>query len=460
MCFHRSGAASGLLFLLLGLGGSAGVSTVLSDKLQAQEPGQAADQWNKAALEWVAFLKAGAFDSAAAKVAPEVPEGAMGAAELETIWGQLAAQLGALKTIEQGTVTEQAAYHIVDMPAVFENQEVVVRVVLSDALLVSGFFIRPPTQTAYQPPPYADEASFTEADITVGGEPWALPGTLTRPNGDGPFPAVVLVHGSGPNDRDETIGPNRPFRDLAWGLATAGVAVLRYDKRTRVYGGSLPEDIGLDEEVTQDALAALQLARTTSGIDPNRVFLLGHSLGGMMAPEIARQDGALAGVAILAAPARPPLDVIMSQFEYQTSLVPDPGSPARQQLDSLIAVVSEIQARGWKTGQSLIGAPAAYWQEWDEIDPVSIALELTAPLFVIQGGRDYQSTPQDLEIWKAAFAGKSGFTAKLYPDLNHLFASGVGTATPEEYVTEAKPVDPEVIQDLARWFLESRIHTP
>jgi uncharacterized protein len=118
-----------------------------------------------------------------------------------------------------------------------------------------------------------------------------LPGTLVLPKGKGPFPAVLLVAGSGANDRDETLGPNKPFRDLADGLAAAGIASLRFDKRTHVYGAQIAakSDITLDDEVTDDALTALQQLAKQPAIDPKRVFVLGHSLGAFMAPRIGQR---------------------------------------------------------------------------------------------------------------------------------------------------------------------------
>jgi dienelactone hydrolase len=375
----------------------------------------------------------------------------MGAEQLQTIWGQLSAQLGELRSLDPGLVLVQGGYHIVDMPASFQNAQVVVRVSLTQDMGIAGFWIRPPEPPAYATPPYVDTDAFTEMEVTVGADPWTLPGVVTLPKGEGPFPAMVLVHGSGPNDRDETIGGNRPFRDLAWGLASRGVAVLRYDKRTKVYGGALPQGIGLEEEVIEDALHALDLARSTAGIHGERVFVLGHSLGGMMAPVVAGRDGKVAGVAILAAPARPPLTVLKSQFEYQASLVGDPASAAGRQIDSLISVVEKIETEGWATGQTLLAVGSAYWEEWSAVDPVATAGELDLPILVLQGGRDYQSTPGDLEIWEDRMAGKAGFQSKLYPALNHLFAPGEGTATPEEYVTETKHMAAEVLKDLADW---------
>jgi hypothetical protein len=142
---------------------------------------------------------------------------------------------------------------------------------LADAALADA-----PKPVAYQPPAYAVPSSFHEKNVTVGaGTEWALPATLTLPVGNGPFPAIVLVHGSGPNDRDETQGPNRPFQDLAWGLASQGIAVLRYDKRSRVHPGKLTAlaNLTVKDETIDDALAAVALLRETPEIDPKRKML-------------------------------------------------------------------------------------------------------------------------------------------------------------------------------------------
>jgi dienelactone hydrolase len=375
----------------------------------------------------------------------------MGPEQLETLWAQLSAQLGALQSVGPGRVTEAGVYHVVGLPASFERQSLVLQVTLTDSLLVSGLYLVPPEPPEYETPGYVDEEAFAEVEVTVGAEPWLLPGVLSMPKEQGPFAAIVLVHGSGPNDRDEAIGGHRPFKDLAWGLASRGIAVLRYDKRTKVHGASLPPDIGLDGEVVVDALAALELVRSRPEIDPDRVFLLGHSLGGMMAPEIGRRDGKLAGMAFLAAPARPFFDVLASQFEYLLSLESDPASPARAQIESLMGMVRKVEAGDVPDDQSVMGAPPPYWREVAGVDPVAAAKELSTPIFVLQGGRDYQSTSDDLARWQEGLGGRGGFSSKLYPSLSHLFTPGTGTATPEEYASGTKHVAEEVILDLVNW---------
>ncbi|MBT8398373.1 MAG: alpha/beta fold hydrolase [Gemmatimonadetes bacterium] len=421
--------------------------------LHGQETPLAADRWNRAAMEWIGLLESGAFEEASSRVDPAVPEGAMSTDQLKTIWAQLTAQVGALQSLQPGAVTETGVYHIVRLPAEFLQSPLIIQITLTASLQVSGLFFLPSEPPPYDPPPYVREDAFEEVEVNVGTEPWILPGVLSLPRAEGPVPAVVLVHGSGPNDRDETIGGSRPFRDLAWGLASRGIGVLRYDKRTRVHGAKISADIGLEEEVIQDALEALALVRARPEVDPDRVILLGHSLGGIMAPEIARQDGELAGVVILAAPARPFFEVLKSQLEYIGSLEADPESPARAQLDSLISVVHQVESGEIPDDQSVLGAPPPYWREVAAVDPVAVAAGLSTPLFVLQGGRDYQATSEDLAIWVEKLGEQANFTARLYPDLNHLFGPGTGTATPEEYVTGVNHVAEEVISDLREWIL-------
>jgi hypothetical protein len=149
---------------------------------------------------------------------------------------------------------------------------------------IAGMNITPRTPAAVTSAAPAS-TRFTEESVTVGAGEWALPGTLSMPLN--PIAAaIVLVHGSGPSDRDETVGPNKPFRDLAWGLADRGIAVLRYEKRTHQYAGKMAgnRDLTVREETTEDAILAAAPLRAHDRIDPKRVFILGHSLVRVIQP--------------------------------------------------------------------------------------------------------------------------------------------------------------------------------
>jgi fermentation-respiration switch protein FrsA (DUF1100 family) len=385
--------------------------------------------------------------------------------KLMETWDQLLTQTGDFQQILGTRTDEVQGYQRVFVTSQFAKGVIDILVVFDSQGKVAGLFFQPgespsTTPQAYNPPEYVDQQAFHEMDVTVGSGEWALPGTLSVPNnGSGPFPAVVLVHGSGPNDRDETIGPNKPFRDLAWGLASQGIAVLRYDKRTLAHADLFSPEIlaGLtvDEETVDDALQAVDLLRQTSEIDPQRIYVAGHSLGGMLAPRIGQRDPQLAGLAILAGPTRPLEDLTLEQVIYLSNLGGTPTTQQRANIEALqtqVAVVKDPALLSAAPSSDLpLGVPAAYWEDLRGYQPAEVAKTLAMPMLILQGGRDYQVSPTlDFEGWKTALADKRNVTYRLYPELNHLFIPGVGPATPEEYNIEGH-VDKAVIDDIAAW---------
>ncbi len=218
---------------------------------------------------------------------------------LRASWQGIEQQVGAFQELGKTFIvqTQQGLVHVVT--CIFERASLDVNVVLNDAGEIIGLTITPvgtieqQANATYEPPSYAQPERFQEHEIQIGHGTWVLPGTMSIPRGDGPFAAVLLVHGSGPQDRDETIPPNKPFRDLAWGLASQGIAVLRYEKRTKAYAaqlGSVRDTITVKEEVLDDALEAVALLRERPEIDAQQIFVLGHSLGGYLAPRIGEAD--------------------------------------------------------------------------------------------------------------------------------------------------------------------------
>jgi alpha-beta hydrolase superfamily lysophospholipase len=269
---------------------------------------------------------------------------------------------------------------------------------------------------------------------------------------------VVLVHGSGPNDRDETILANKPFRDLAWGLSSRGIAVLRYEKRTRVHGEKM---VGKDfptvkEEVVDDALAAVELLRKTKGIDAKRVFVLGHSLGGLMAPRIGEQDPKIAGLIVLAGNTRPLEDLVLEQFTYIYSLegATDEQKAELQKIKEQVARVKDPKLVADTPGKELpLGVPGGYWLALRDYRPAETAAKLRMPMLILQGERDYQVTMEDFALWKKHVGNRTNVVLKSYPRLNHLFMDGKGKAKPDEYMNLGH-VDREVLDDIAEWVLK------
>ncbi len=294
-----------------------------------------------------------------------------------------------------------------------------------------------------------------ERDIVVGEAPLALPGLLTLPEGKGPFPLVVLVHGSGPNDRDETVGPNRPFRDLAHGLAERGVAVLRYDKRTRAHPMSFANGrFTVREETIDDALSAARLARTIPEVDARRIVVAGHSLGGILAPRIAAMDGKLAGVILLAGATDESFpDMMERQFAYLLTVPGADTAAIARQARAVLPILVRVRALTPADSADfspLLGAPATYWLDLAAYDPLETARRLSIPMLVAQGGRDYQMGDRAFAHWKSELAARDNVTFHLYPALNHLFIAGTGPGNPAVFSVPGQVAE-EVTADLASW---------
>lgn len=377
--------------------------------------------------------------------------------QIGSVWTGMLAQTGPFKACGAPKTAAAGDVQVTVSACEFDRGKMDVQIAFDQAGKLAGIFFRPAAAAAapYTLPSYATPSAYSESDVTVGSGEWALPATLTMPVGAGPFPALVLVHGSGPNDRDETIGPNKPFKDLAVGLASRGIAVLRYDKRTKVYPSKMAALPGLTvkQEVLDDAVEAAKTLRATARVDPARVFVLGHSLGGMLIPRIGAADPSLAGLIVMAGAARPLEEAVLEQTRY-LALADGTISPAEQTgIDDAVKLVSTVRALKPEDATSALvvfHAPASYWLDLRGYDPPSAAKGLKTPMLVLQGERDYQVTMAEYEKWKAALSGRANVTFHTYPALNHLFIAGAGKSLPAEYDTPSHVAD-AVVRDIAEW---------
>ncbi len=422
---------------------------MVTEPLDAQEP---APELDTAAVRLIRQLNDGRYAEAAAGFDSTMRQ-ALPEPRLRQTWETLQGQVGALQKLGTPQRSTSGGYIIVVVPATFERAVLDAKVVFDGEQRVSGLFFQPHQEAGPQVPPYADTSAFSEREMPVGSGAGALPGTLSVPTGAGPFPAVVLVHGSGPNDRDETVGGVKPFRDLAWGLASRGIAVYRYEKRTRAHPEEFHGPFTVDRETVNDAVAAVELLRQTPGVDSARVFVLGHSLGGMMAPRIGQRDPDIAGLIIMAGTTRRLEDVMEQQLAYLQSLPGGDSKASTEAFDRMRAGIAEVRALTPADSASpavVLGAPAAYWLDLDAYQPVAVARTLSMPMLILQGERDYQVTMADYANWREGLAGDSAVTFKTYPALNHLFVAGSGKSTPSEYAQPAH-LAREVVDDIVTW---------
>jgi fermentation-respiration switch protein FrsA (DUF1100 family) len=369
---------------------------------------------------------------------------------LEQVWTRLLTEAGPFVAVERVGIETHGAYGIAFARCSFGRGERLVKVAYdADDHRVAGLFFLPAsTEEAWAPPPYANAIAFDERDVRVGTEP-ALPAVLSMPKGAGPFPAVVLVHGSGPQDQDETVGGVKVFRDLASGLASRSIAVLRYMKRTRVEPHGV---VTVKDEVLDAVHAALGLLRVTPGIDGKRLVVLGHSQGGYLAPRVAHDDPGVAALIVMAGPTRPVQDMILEQLQCAASRDPDAArARAVEEAKRFKAAVEDPALTKDQVLPPLADAvPGAYFLDLRGYHPEQVAAALTIPILILQGDNDFQVTHVDFEGWKSALGKLGRVTFRRYPSLNHLFVETTAPSTGAEYEQPAH-VDPAPIDDIVRW---------
>lgn len=386
--------------------------------------------------------------------------------KLQQAWEALPAQLGKRESREPVRGETINGESLVSSRLLFGAVALDARVIFDAANSISGFWIVPAASAPSTTQPGHDhghDQQSSERELTIGEGKLPLSGTLTLPQGQPPFAAVILVHGSGPHDRDETIGPNKPFLDLARGLAGRGIATLRYEKRTLArpdlfaHGG-----FTVDDETVNDALAAVSALRGQSDIDPAQIYVAGHSLGAMMAPRIGQRDNRIAGLILLAAPANKLEDIVVRQTRYLAGLQGQSEADINNLLASIEPerqAVKHLDATSSDKVPLLLGLPASYWLDLNGYDPILTARAISQPILLLQGGRDYQVTVADeFSVWRAAFTTNPRFEMIEYPLLGHAFMPGNDPPGPRDYEAAAH-VDGKVLDDIARWIKGNRAHS-
>jgi len=334
--------------------------------------------------------------------------------------------------------------------------------------LIDGFYVdefKPRyDRRAYTVPEYVNADSIKVRTLTIGkGTDWETDGTLTLPLKSGKYPIVIIIHGSGPLDEDGTYVANKPYADLAWGLASKGIGVLRFTKRTRKYYSAI-KDKGLevtpDLESTEDAIAAFQAASTFRETDSSNIYFLGHGTGEMIVPRALQSTNKVKGIILMGAPSRPLPDVLIAQLEYVLSLDTIISKPDLQKkIDALRKqyqmVLSPKLTKETPAKNLLLETPASYWLALRGYDPVMTLKKSGKPILILHGERDFQSNMKDFALWKKSLIGKNGNAnslAKSYPLLNYLFMEGAGKSHPAEY-TIFDHIPEEVISDIANWVI-------
>ena len=410
------------------------------------------DELSQRMLQWLQKAEA---DSILTRCTPQV-RAQLTPTMLKGIWNSLTLQAGSLKSQGEWTSMSSQGYEVKQCVLVFEKAALRFNLVLDGQGQVAGltFTPAPMPQASHEdnsknPQSMETEASAkssacTEQDIRIEHDGISLPGTLTLPSQmTGKVPVVILIQGSGPSDRDETIGPNKPFKQLAVALAEEGIATIRFDKRTQVYGMRTwevsHEHLDYDSEVVDDAVQAVKLAATYAEVDTTRIYLLGHSLGGTLAPRIAQRCPVkLGGIIYMAAMARPFWSAVEDQMRYICSLS---GANKEETESTVRAQMQQMKS----------ALPEEYLQMQDEYDAVATAKSLPSRMrmLFLQGGHDYQVTDEDFMMWRNALhESHANAEFKFYSADDHLMRTLDHKATPDDYAVSGE-LDQTVVKDIA-----------
>ncbi len=433
-----------------------------------------AQQELKTAQKAVSHLQKGNY-SALLKSCSEEFRRQIDANAMSNLMAQVSTQFGPLKSIalmQQQTAQgmEQFSYK-----ALFEKDSLLLTLAVKGKTIM-GLFLKPlePVNT-YRKPAYGSGFQLSQKEFTHGVPGYPLDGQLMWPArfDETRLPVCILIHGSGPSDMDESIGPNKVFMDLALGLCKYGIGSLRYNKRTFQHRGIFKDGIiTLREETIDDVLAMVDYARKQNWVDTNRIYLVGHSQGAIAAPSIMARDPRIAGVVLLCGSAEPLTAILRYQLGWLDSMqrgkVLSTTRESQQLLDS-------FRMQDWLRAQDakrlVMGAPLSWWVEVDTVfKPEYLHLRGKRSL-VINADKDYQIPPAFFASLQAACAagvieedtlsdpnylsiGRSMVSrcqARIYPELNHLMMVSDGTMKPSEYRRTGMHVDEQLIRDVADW---------
>ena len=292
--------------------------------------------------------------------------------------------------------------------------------------------------------------------------PYPLKGILTLPEGVGPFPAAVLVHGSGSSNMDEKVGKLTPFKDIALGLAQRGVATIRYDKRSFTHGLKMVADKNLTvtvrEETIDDALLAARMLRADERIDAGRVFLIGHSMGAMLAPRIECEGGDFRGLVLMAGTPRRMEEVLMEQTaEVMGSLPKFLGWIGRKQtakFEKLFDGLYDLSDEAAKAKKVGGGTTLYYFKEMGDPTVEQWLAQTKKPMLILQGEKDCQvKADVDFVRYQQLLADRENVAFRLYPGLNHAFVSARfdSLAKAKQEFTPERHIGDDVLNDIAEW---------
>lgn len=369
--------------------------------------------------------------------------------------GWLTGELQSVKMVQSTSLGELVQVSVVGC---FAKGQLTAHFIFNTQKQLQGFRLESGEQ---QKAPYQlmQSEHFQEIPIAVGAIEPKLDGVLTLPTDIKRPPVVVMVQGSGQSDYNETIGGahNKPFADLAHGLAEWGIASIRYHKRFFQHPPQSAEAVAaitVEQEVTDDVQAAIQWAVADERLDSERIYGLGHSMGGYLMPRIAADNDQLRGMIVMAGPFRSVPVILAEQkrclLEMNTFLSPKQKAQANDEIDRELARLADNDEQA-----TVFGQPMLYWNSLKQDQHVLLA-QLERPILILQGENDFQvDGQQELAWWRQALKGKAQATFCMYPGLSHLLMPAPDRQFDMSLYDQPAHVHRQVIADIAHWIAQN-----
>lgn len=380
------------------------------------------------------------------------------AVQFSEMWSKIQLNYGAGFTKGRVQLEDRNGFLIATRPLTFPRIKYLVLVTFNDQGKIINLYLCP-SGGQYEPPDYVNTLDFNENELSVGDSTMPLSGRITIPVASGKLPLVIMVQGAGPQDMDGSYGANKIYRDIAWGLASNGIAVIRFPKRTSVYGslylnGNPNIRYTLEEEYINDIKDAVRKAKSNPLIDSKRIFLLGHSQGADAVIIAARQLGGIKGLVLASSSPRRIQDLMCEQLDYINGYEP-PYAYRRIKGEEIKRHLEYSMRSDLDDHTPLDSLPmnisAGYWKYLNQMNVIQDLKSMPdVRLLFLQGARDYQTTMLDYRMWFNEFGQEQRATFKLYPWLNQMYFKGYGRPTASEY-EERHSVDEEPVKDIADW---------
>ncbi|MCS3867133.1 dienelactone hydrolase [Chryseobacterium ginsenosidimutans] len=367
--------------------------------------------------------------------------GQVSTTDLKSLADQLEGQLGELKNILEVNNEKDTYYFYSE----FSKTKLDIQITFNENNKIIGFY--------FTPHKIFDKEDDKTA-LKIKSDDIELKGTLLQPTENNQKKLVILVHGSGPQDRDETIGENKPFKDIAEYLLKNGISSYRYDKRTYSHPETFNDQSTVEQETINDAVNISNYFKNNDSFKGYQIIILGHSQGAFLMPEIA-EKAQVSKYVFMAGNARPLQNLLVEQYEYLHKI--NPSNVSEKDVQNMKKQVDFLNSNKFNLNSQKsdlpLEQPAAYWKYLVNYKPLDAVKSIKVPMFFAQGGRDYQVTEKDFTLWKNQLKNNKSAEFKFYPTLSHLFIKGSGTPSPKDYEIKGN-VDEEFLKDLTQFILK------